>query len=643
MVSAYFRQRVEDPASGRLEIMGERYLLVRAASLSVEFVRVVEELFGPGREGEAQHFARNILFDLAHALGRADARTFHERMGLADPVERLSAGPVHFAHTGWALVDVSSGSKPTVDEDYLLIYDHLNSFEAEAWLEAGRKSDLPVCIMNAGYSSGWCQESFGPPLVAAEIECRARGDARCRFIMAPPSRIEARIRTYLEDVRLPDTPGGRYEIPDLFSRKRLEDELRRAHDELEVRVRERTEELRRANERLQMEIAERARLEGELIQAEKLRALGQLAGGVAHDFNNLLTVIQASAELAESEPHLPARARAALGDIRWASRSAAELTDQLLAFSRRQPATPRVVDLGAALSEMRKVLERLIGSDVALRVQVPPAPACVLIDPAQLQQIVMNLAANARDAMPRGGHLEITVRVTHDGRRDAQAGDPGTDDAGWVELEVRDDGQGMDEATRTRLFEPFFTTKSLGRGSGLGLATVYGIVQQSGGDVVVESAPGTGTTFRIRWPRVLADPDPTAPDAPERTTPIPAGATVLVVEDQEQIRTLLEKTLRRAGLHVLSTGDPRAAESLLQEAEGAVDLLITDVVMPGLDGPALAERLRAVDPALPVIFISGYPDEVAGERRPLGPHAAFLQKPFRLEELLEAVARTLGD
>jgi PAS domain-containing protein len=225
-VAAYFDGLRRDPERGTIEIAGERYVLVRAAAMSVEFFGLVRELFGRGRKKEADGFSRNLLFDLAHAIGRSDARCFHARMGLNDPVERLSAGPIHFAHTGWASVDILPESNPSPDQDYYLIYDHPYSFEANAWLESRSLSAFPVCIMNAGYSSGWCEESFGVPLVATEVLCRGRGDDCCRFIMAPPERIEKRVERYMEALKSKHHSHKPYVIPGLFERKRMEEALR---------------------------------------------------------------------------------------------------------------------------------------------------------------------------------------------------------------------------------------------------------------------------------------------------------------------------------------------------------------------------------------------------------------------------------
>jgi diguanylate cyclase (GGDEF)-like protein/PAS domain S-box-containing protein len=254
-VARYFANRVEQPDTATISIAGERYVLLRAASLSVEFVELVMKLYQDRGAEQARGVANDLLFDLAHALGKADARCFQQKMNVSDPIDNLSAGPIHFAFSGWAFVDISPDSRPSPDENYFLLYDHPFSFESHSWLAKGRKSDVPVCIMNAGYSSGWCEESFGLPLVAAEVECLAAGGEHCRFIMAPPSRIEAHLAEHASNngVAATSAKGGRAGIvPEFFQRKRLEEELRQANEQLEERVRLRTRELERAGEQLQL-------------------------------------------------------------------------------------------------------------------------------------------------------------------------------------------------------------------------------------------------------------------------------------------------------------------------------------------------------------------------------------------------------
>ena len=256
-VGKYFKNRLEDPGKGVLEISGERYILIRAAAMSVELFELITTLYRDRGDKGAKDKANDFLFDISHALGKADAKKFHSKMNVTDPIEKLSAGPVHFAYSGWALVDLLPESNLTPDENFLLIYDHHFSFEAEEWIKNKKATDFPVCIMNAGYSSGWCEESFDLPLVAVEIECRARGDKQCRFIMAPPSRIEQHISRYTGQLQKTRNKTEIFTVPEFFHRKRLEDALNKARNDLERRIKERTTELQTANEKLKREIEQR--------------------------------------------------------------------------------------------------------------------------------------------------------------------------------------------------------------------------------------------------------------------------------------------------------------------------------------------------------------------------------------------------
>ena len=626
VVSRYFRERRDDPTRGTIEIHGERYVLIRAASLSVEFFDLVRDLYGPGREAEADAFARNLLFDLAHALGKSDARNFHTKMALVDPAARLSAGPVHFSHTGWAFVDISPLAAPAPDESYLLIYDHPYSFESDAWLRAGRTRDFPVCIMNAGYSSGWCTESFGVDLVASEVLCRARGDERCRFVMAPPARIEEQVARHAAKAG-GGQPLRSYEVPDFFARKRMEEELRRAHAELERRVEERTAELRR-------EVAQREEAERQLRQRQKLEAIGRLAGGIAHDFNNLMSVVVMRSELLQAGLPAGSPLGEELQHIKAAGLSAARLTQQLLAFASSQVVRKAPHDLARLVEDLSALLGPTIGERIAVETRLTPG-CTVEADRGQLEQVVMNLVLNARDAMPRGGLLTIEVApVSVDPAGAAQVDVPAGE---YVGLVVADTGSGMDEATLTRLFEPFFTTKPEGKGAGLGLSTVYGIVRQGGGGVRVESRPGQGARFTVLLPRVQA---PSAPAGEGPGAPPRGSETLLLVEDQAELRGVLRGFLAGCGYSVLDAGDPGAALALARATPG-LDLVLTDVVLPGMGGRELAALLRGLCPRARILYTSGYMPDAALRLEIAAGRASFIAKPFlpadlavRLREVL---------
>jgi PAS domain S-box-containing protein len=368
------------------------------------------------------------------------------------------------------------------------------------------------------------------------------------------------------------------------------------------------------------DVTDRLRLEEQLRQSQKMDAVGRLAGGVAHDFNNVLNVIMGYGDLLLRDPAVDASRRARVEQIRKAADRAASLTRQLLAFSRKQVVQRRPLDLNVVVGEMEKMLRRLIGEDVALVFQPHPNLGRVRADVGQIEQVLMNLVVNARDAMPEGG--TITVETWSDERS--------------VLLAVADTGYGMTDDVRARIFEPFFTTKPPGNGTGLGLSTVYAIVEQSGGRIEVESKPGKGSTFRIHLPLEAAS----AADAPAAEEPASgAGETILVVEDEPVLREVIGENLRDRGYRVLeATGADEAISVFGGEAE-SVRLLLTDVVMPGVDGRNLADGLRLLKPGLKVLFMSGYTGDVLG--RHLGPDDALIEKPFVVDELMRKVRACL--
>jgi len=375
------------------------------------------------------------------------------------------------------------------------------------------------------------------------------------------------------------------------------------------------------------DIAERRQLEEQLRQSQKMDAIGRLAGGIAHDFNNLLTVIAGRAQmiLARLRPEEPIHRDATL--VRTTADRAAALTQQLLAFSRKQVLQPQVLDLNAVMTAMEPMLSRLIGEDIELAVVPAAGLDRVKADPGQIEQVIVNLVVNSRDAMPQGGRLTIeTANVELD---EAYARRHVSVPAGhYVMLAVSDSGSGMDEQTRSRVFEPFFTTKEPGKGTGLGLATVYGIVKQSGGDIRLYSEVGTGTTFKIYLPRVAemaSLPDPAA--AVSATAPR-GDETVLLVEDEPEVRDLAREILEGSGYTVLQACDALEAVFMAERHAGPIHLLLTDVIMPRQSGRALVERLRPLRPEMQVLYMSGYTNEAIVRHGVLDPDTLFIQKPF---------------
>jgi PAS domain S-box-containing protein len=397
------------------------------------------------------------------------------------------------------------------------------------------------------------------------------------------------------------------------------------------------------------QFGERARTEGvlreteaQLRQAQKMEAVGRLAGGMAHDFNNLLTVIRGYSELLLGRLGTTDDMRKDMEEVKKAADRASGLTRQLLAFSRRQFIAAKVLDLNALVANMDGMLRRLIGEDlVDLNAELDASTGAIKADPGQVEQVIMNLVVNARDAMPKGGRLTIettNVTIGNEASLDAVGVAPGS----YVMLAVRDNGHGMDAETRSHLFEPFFTTKEKGKGTGLGLSTVYGIVKQSGGSIIVESAPDRGTTFRIYFPRVEQEvPGPTG--AVEAIDPARGRETILLVEDEPAVRGLVHETLRLHGYRVLEAR--HGIEALLTSAKYAepIHLLLTDVVMPQMSGPEVAEKILTVRPGIKVLYMSGYPDHPVFDQGGVSRQTGFLPKPFSPHVLAQKVREVLDD
>jgi two-component system cell cycle sensor histidine kinase/response regulator CckA len=386
-------------------------------------------------------------------------------------------------------------------------------------------------------------------------------------------------------------------------------------------------------------MTEKRALENQFRQAQKMEAVGRLAGGIAHDFNNLLTVIMSYTDML-SEGFAPKDPRADdLNEIRKAAVTASSLTHQLLAFSRQQVIEARIVNLNDVVSTSQKMLQRLIGEDVELATILTDEPVTVLIDPGQLEQVIMNLAVNARDAMPKGGKLTIeTASPLMDAEyaKDHWPSNPGR----FAMLAVTDTGTGMDEGTRAQIFEPFFTTKEIGQGTGLGLSTVYGIVKQSNGFIWVYSEPGFGTTFKIYLP--LVDEPAAEYGAPAELSPPPTGTeTVLLAEDAAAVRVAARQILERSGYTVLEAPTGKDALIIASKRQAPIHLLLTDVVMPEMSGRELAEQFAEFRPASKVLYMSGYTNDAIVRHGILRPGIAYLQKPFSPDALARKVREVL--
>jgi signal transduction histidine kinase len=652
-VQDYFRDKVEDPAHSTISISGERYLLIRAASLSVEFFDLVTSLYEDRGVEEATSVAKNFLYDMAHSVGKADAKAFHTRMQLTDPIERLSAGPIHFAFAGWAYVRILPESNPVPNEDYYLIYDHPFSFESDAWLKRGRSPSFPVCIMNAAYSSGWCAESFGLPLVAVEVDCKARGDDQCRFIMAPPSRIEAHLEALraqrggaAREARL--SGESQVAVPEYFHRKRMEDELRASRDALELRVKERTAELAKANEELTSQIAERRRaeqqrreLEAQVLQSQKLESLGVLAGGIAHDFNNLLTPIlgYTSRVLREAEPD--SVTHRSVAQIRNAALRAAELTGQLLTYAGGTRSVAKTFNLSELVREMGSLLETATSRKAQLHYDLVEDLPAIEADSSQIRQVVMNLISNASDSIGespgtitvRTGTIEADLHYlsrTHLGRE--------APEGSYVFLEVSDTGCGMDGETQAKIFDPFFTTKRAGRG--LGLAALLGIVRAHRGALRVESTPGSGSVFQVLLPRA-------SKAAPEDHVERPArgewraSGKILVVDDDDDVRDVIQWMAESAGFLVLAARNGREGVELFREYKDEIAAVLLDLTMPEMGGEEAFREIRGIRPDARIVLSSGYSAKSVARRLAQKRFTGFIQKPYEEADLIEKLREVL--
>ena len=387
------------------------------------------------------------------------------------------------------------------------------------------------------------------------------------------------------------------------------------------------------------DITDRRLLEERLAQSEKIESVGRLAGGIAHDFNNLLTAILGYTELLLSNRVTDGEERADLEEIQKAGTRAAALTQQLLAFSRKQVLMPKEVDLNHAVAELQSMLTRLIREDITLVCELSSAPAVVRIDPTQVEQVLLNLVLNARDALPAGGEIRLEVARVQRSQVELppELQSTSTD---YVRMRVADNGVGMSPEARAHLFEPFFTTKTVGKGTGLGLASVYGIVRQSNGFITVETEPGKGTVFTMHFPAVSTAPSKRTV-APTLAVPAGGRETILLVEDEDAVRVIISALLRRQGYHVLEAASPGVASDIFDRHSGEIDLLLTDIVMPEMNGPALAQRLVGQRPELRVLFISGYA-EMATPLEAENPYIGFLMKPFQASMLASKVKDMLS-
>jgi signal transduction histidine kinase len=564
-----------------------------------------------------------------------------------DRSENLLALEALLRPLGYNLVSARSGEEAlrcVLRQDFAVILldvqmPDIDGFEAAELIRGRERSrDTPIIFLTAvntselhisrGYIAGavdYLLKPIVPEILLSKVAIFVDLYAKTAEVRQQAHDLQATISTLEHEIA---------------ERTRIEAELRRARDELEQRVRERTAGLADANQALRAEMAERKRLEVQLIQSQKMESIGRLAGGVAHDFNNLLMAISGYTELVVDALPSDHSAHDDLREIRKATARAASLTQQLLAFARKQIMDPRVINLAELVRDVEKLLRRLIGENIEIVVELAPDLGNARVDIGQIEQLLINLAVNARDAMPEGGRLVIQVDNVVLDKQEADATDdlvPGP----YIRMLVSDTGTGMDTYTQTQLFEPFFTTKEPGRGTGLGLATCYGIVKQHAGHIACVSEIGKGTTFDVYLPCVDEAPD----DLRMRAEPLdlPHGhERVLLVEDEPAVRALIARVLREQGYTIVEVPNGEEALRYVQSHRSErFDLLLTDVVMPRLGGEKLAEDLKAIDPGLKILFMSGYTDSVLVNQGRLQAEASVLKKPFEQAVLAQRVREAL--
>jgi signal transduction histidine kinase/CheY-like chemotaxis protein len=600
-VRAYFADIRADPSRGSIEIAGERYLLIRASALSYGFLSAIRMLYADRGDAEALHIGKTILFDMAHVIGINDARNFHRRMGVTDPLAKMSAGPVHFAYSGWAYVDILPESTPSIDEDFFLKYHHPFSFESHSWLQAGKQTDFPVCIMNAGYSSGWCEESYGLPLTATEIACKAKGDDTCTFVMAPPARMSEHVERELATASGDALRRVIYDTPVLFERKDVEERLREAVTRAEA--------------------------------ASEAKSL--FLANMSHEIRTPLTGVLGLSEVLMQQDLPPDQKRMAR-TIHESGHALLGILNDILDISKIEAGRMTVAsapgDVRAILREIAEALSALVaekGLDLTVDVD-PNVPPWVSVDPLRLRQVVLNLAGNAVKFTEEG---EITLR--------AHWLDPES-----LQLQVEDSGIGIAESKATRLFEPFVQgddsdTRRFA-GTGLGLSIARKLVELMGGEIDVRSEVGKGSTF---WFTIPAPPvEGPTPEAPKPApAPLRLQAHVLLVEDDRTSRYVIEKMLAEHGCSVESVADGR--EAVAAWATGTYDILFMDCQMPVMDGYEATARIRELQeggPRTPIIAMTASVMRGQIDRCRAAGMDDFLGKPLDSERVREVLIRWAG-
>lgn len=599
-VKAYFSDIRMRPSEGTIEISGERYVLVRASAFSKDFLDSIIHLYADRSQSEAFGIGRDFLFDISHAIGINDAKAFHAKMHVTDPLWRLSAGPVHFAYTGWAFVDILPDSSPTPDDNYFLHYNHPFSFEADAWLRAGVRSDAPVCIMSAGYSTGWCQESFKMPLTAVEVSCRAKGDAQCTFIMAPPHKISEHLQRLASEKGQPMATVNTPDIPTFFLRKTIEEQL------------------------------EKARAMAE----DSSKAKSEFVANMSHELRTPLTAILGFTELLK-KTRLSARQSEYLEAICTSGSNLLSTINDIMDLSKLDAGKITVAAAPLNIPQMLHAIGLMLDPKVRSKelqytcTIAEPLAQPLLGDSMRVSQILLNIISNAVKFTEKGA-ITIQCSVEADTPHSLRA-----------VFRIRDTGIGISAAKQAAVFERFTQadtaiSRKFG-GSGLGLAIARELAQIMGGSITLESKPGKGSEFIFKMPfvKAIGHEEHSKPEA--TTAAGGAGCRVLVVEDNVLNQKMTRLMLENNGYTAFGVNSGTKALSWLRK--NTVDLILMDIQIPGMDGYAATRSIREdLGLQTPIVAITAHAFSGEKEKCLAAGMNGYLSKPFREQELLNVIA-----
>lgn len=604
-VSEYFKNLTIDPSKGTIEINDQRYVLVRASALSKDFLVTVQNLYADRGEAEAISIGKNFLFDIAHVIGINDARNFHQRMQLTDPIAKLSAGPVHFAYSGWAFVDILPESRPSPDENFYLIYKHPYSFEADSWVRSGKSSNTPVCIMNAGYSSGWCEESFGIPLTAVEVSCIAKGDADCTFIMSPPEKIQGYVNEYFKNNHTTVNIQPAYEIPTFFDRKRVEEEMQRSRQLAEESAKSKSDFVANVSHELRTPLGAILGF-SDLLQKTSLDAVQKdYTGAIQTAAGNLLSIINDILDLSKLD--------------------AGKFAIEQIPFS--VPELMHSIQVMFSPKAKEKNLRFTCSVDTSISFLVSG-------DPMRLTQILINLISNALKFTEKGS-VFVSCMVEEENETSVK-----------LQFIVKDTGIGIPEDKAALIFERFTQadtniTRKYG-GTGLGLPITKQLIELQHGSIEFrnDAKGGVEFSFLLPYKKIQGAQILNTAAAPAADTTITTGKKVLLVEDNLMNQKLATIILQNNGLNVTLAPNGEKAIQLLEE--NSFDVILMDIQMPGMDGYKTTEIIRDKKHiATPVIAMTAH--ALAGEKEKClrAGMNDYISKPFTEKGLLMKIAQCL--